>query len=325
MFNFFCLLTGDRAQTVDQFGSNSRKKISMMAMGLLAVVVTWASMSCLIGSQVLQLGTTHTVLLALVCTVLVFIVDRSIIQMPHRSWGIGALRLFIALIVALVGGTALDLVLLDGEIRQELVYMHEEQRAEMKRAIDLKYATAVQEAEHPVAQAQAAYDQAERDFKLEMNGAPQGTGLRGMGKVATEKKALWSARLQDLHNAQAVLVKLQGKRDGEVRVLMAKQEKASIQPALFERIHALHRYVRRDTAVFCGWLLFTLLIVFIELLPTMAKFLGKETAYERSQRLVEELHQRHLEHRAGMRQEEVDARSTLRAVQQEYAHMRRSA
>jgi len=146
-----------------------------------------------------------------------------------------------------------------------------------------------------------------------------------MGKVAAEKKMLWAARQQDLHDEEAAMARLRGKRDAEIQEMKGKQEKATLLPALFERIHALHRYVRRDNAVFCGWLLFTLLIIFIELLPTLAKFLGKETAYERSQRLVEELHQRHLDHRAGMRQEEVDARTTLRAVQQKYALMRRSA
>ncbi len=325
MFNFFCLLTGDRPRIVDQFGSVSRKKIAMMATGLLLVIGLWAVMAYLIGVFVFQLAPWSTVLMALICSGAVFAVDRSIIQMPHGSKWIILVRVSMALIIALLGGTGLDLVILDGEVRQELVRMHEEERTGLEQGIDLKYAPSMQAAQRGVAQAQAVYNQAEQDFKLEMNGAPQGTGFRGMGKVAVEKKALCTARGQDLHAAEQVLTQLQGKRNAEVQLLGEKQEQASLLPALFERIHALHRYVQRDQSVQVGWLLLTLVIIFFELLPTLAKFAFKETAYEKSHRLMDMLLQRRMEHQAGLREEEASALGTLRNVQQEHGRMRRSA
>lgn len=324
MNKFYCLLTGDRAREVEAFGAASRKKVTLMALGLIVVTIYWFVVGYILGRTVLEMSAINASVMAAFCAFIVLCIDRSFILMPDLNGWVASFRVIMALLVAILGGTGLDLILYHKEVQQELIVMQSERTALLEQGVHSRYAQRLEAANERVREARAAFERSELELKEEMKGAPTGTGLRGLGPVAKQLKELRAKRHHELEESEAGEALVRHALERETRLLVETNDQLAQTPALFERVEALHRYAWNNKQALWAWGMITLLLILVELLPIIAK-LGwrKETAYEIGQRVADELHIRHIQQLASIDIHEARALRTLQNAQDSQQRMRR--
>ncbi len=325
MLRFFALLTGDRYVVLNQHGPASRKKVVAMGMGLLLASCLWLLSGYNLGANVLGFAPLTAIGFGCVVGGLVFAMDRIIILSVGRSLSLVVLRIVLASLLAIVGGTALDLVAFRSEIDQTLVEIHQEKTQELAAGLDAKHGSALANARAEVMLARQALTGAEQDWKDELNGSPSGSGRYGEGAVAKAKERLVQERQASVEAAVLHLKDLEADLNGAKQESTARIAKAQATPGLIERIHALHRYISSDRAVLVGYILITLILIGFELSPLIAKMACDTTAYEAELALADQIQRERVQaiarnqlvfhaRQAALSARELDALATLRAV-----------
>ncbi|MCC6401940.1 MAG: DUF4407 domain-containing protein [Flavobacteriales bacterium] len=290
MLRFFALLTGDRHAVLAQHGPASRRKVVAMGSGLLLVTGLWVFTGFNLATNVFGMDVRPAVATGFVLGTVVFMVDRLFLLGMNGHRSVVATRLALALLMSIIGGIGLDLYFMRSEIEQTLIHVHQEDRTRMMEAIDHRYAQQRAKAQQATAGARMALAAAETDWRQEMDGSA-GTGRYGVGAVARAKGAIVDDRKLDLAAAQAQESRLYALVAAEQQAKAAQLDSAQRKGGLFERIHAMHRYMVSSPLVLVSYLVVTIILVLFELSPLLVKLGYPKTAYEQGVELADQLEQ----------------------------------
>lgn len=294
MTRFFTLLTGDCLEVVSKHGPASRKKVIAIGTGLLLVTALWFFTGLSLGLNAIGLALAPAIILGFVLALLVFLLDRMILLITKCGWGIVLLRGGLAICMALIGSAGLDICLLRSEIDQMLITMHRERMDEVTMQIQRAHAEALVTAGERVMDARNAKQRAGTTWLAELDGTA-GTGRYGSGKVAAAKESVLVSRTLELADAQKQLDVIKSQMETEME--QAKQALILAQgtPALFDRLEALHRYVRQNTTSLIAYILLSVVLLLIELSPLIAKWGMASTAYEENVLAQDRVHRERMQ------------------------------
>lgn len=290
MLRFFALLTGDRHAILLTHSPASRKKVVAMGMGLLLVTGLWIFTGYNLAVNAFDFTPTAGVFVGLVLGCVVFSLDRMILLGTSGKGLMPALRVSLAILMSLVGGVGIDFVLLHSEIDQSLASIHEGSLSESRVQVEVRYADRLNKAKVDVDQAKSDEEQAVASWVQEMNGAPSGTGKYGAGKVAAAKRSLVEKQEVELQAALLGQAHVLSEMNAEVDQAMRQLKELQRSPGLFDRLHAMHRYMGKDLTVLVAYWIITLIMFLVELSPVLVKWGMGKTAYEEEIELADQLH-----------------------------------
>jgi hypothetical protein len=323
MLRFFALLTGDRHELLQKHGPASRRKVVAMGSGLLLVTGLWIFTGFNMGSNVFGMDAAPAIGLGLGCGAVVFLVDRMLLLGVGVHWSTAATRTALAVLMSIIGSMGLDLYIMRAEIGQTLVEVHREAHAGMMEAITQRHATEQAAAEQAIAQARTELAAAERDWRNEMDGTA-GSGRYGVGAVARAKGHIVQDRRKALADARQHAQQIQDRKAAEQAAKADELARAQASGGLFERVHAMHRYMVSDPLVLIAYVFLTLILVLVELSPLLMKLGLPKTAYERGIEVADQKQRERLDALATM-QQRIYAQAAAMSVEEQRARARMKA
>lgn len=257
---WLCALVGESPRRFPALHASTRRRIRAYALALHLPVLVWALTSFVIARYLFELDQRMAAGIAVLCTFLVYVIERLVIATPGGFW-IGAFRLLMGLVVALLAASAFDLVVFKREIAAEL-------RAERQRAVKLEYRTRAKELEARIAERKRDWEVAQVAANCEANGTC-GSGRASIGPIYAEL-----ARQADWAREQYVLAT--GEREhlaiSRGRALARAARRAEAEAGLLERLEALHAYARGKPVALAFWGLLFCLMLSVECMVIVVKW-----------------------------------------------------
>jgi hypothetical protein len=292
MLKLFCFLTGDDYNLVKVDTPESKKKISALASVLLIPVVTWFIIGFSIGNVILRLSLAASFGIGIITATIIFIVERVVIMSGPNKWLIG-LRVFIGLLVALLGSVFIDEVIFKDDIEQQVYLDKKEMIEHEKTRVHSRIDPLIQQAEEDVATKHHIWSQSLEDVKKEADGSG-GSGLRKYGPIAKVKNEISERQSEEYRKASDKLAALQAELKQQVsQAENGINQNISGHSILF-RIKSLFRLVLSDNWVLVIYLLFTALLFVLEFIVIIMKYSLPETSYERRVKTMELIQKRKL-------------------------------
>ncbi len=293
MLKIFCSLTGDDYNLVKVDTPESKKKVSALASVLLIPVSTWFIIGLSIGNIILGLSLLASLGIGMVTATIIFIVERVIIMSGSNKWLI-SLRLFIGLLVALLGSVFIDEVIFKDDIEQQ-VFLDKKEMIEREKAnIHSTMALQIQQAELDVVTKHGLWSQSLDDVKKEADGSG-GSGMRKYGPIAKIKNEISERQSDEYQKANNNLTKLQT----ELKLQLTQTENSINQNisghSILFRIKSLFHLVLSDNWVLAIYLLFTALLFVLEFIVIIMKYSLPETSYEKRVKTMEVIQKRKLD------------------------------
>lgn len=290
-----CFFTGDNYVMLAADTPASKKKVVAMALAMMVPTLIWVFNGFMLSYQVLQAGLGWSILTALICGLIVFMIEKLIIMANGNSW-LTFFRVCIGLIVALLGSMAIDEVVFKNDIDISVASLKVKTIAEAKGEEEENYNNLNQLAklDSDINLAQSTFNNAESIAIAEADGT-RGTGNRGLGQVTKFKDQKAQLRKKDLDNLLNKKDKLVLTEDSLTNEAGLRAERSFNEHALLTRIKALFNLVCKDEYMLITYILFTLLLFFFEFLVVILKLTWKKTNYERKIEMIEEIGQKRME------------------------------
>ena len=215
--------------------------------------------------------------IAIACSGLIDRVERIVLATP-KVWFVNVSRLLIGLVIAVLGASAVDLVIFDREIAEQL------QRDGESRLL-AEHDTQIQDQSKILAQKKDEWFKAQDAANCEANGTC-GSKVRSVGPVYRELARQASLLRRDYtatRDQLAVLVDRKAQALAKWRAEPPSVDKAG----LLARVQALHAYAMSNTAALLVWSLLFTLVLFIELMVVFSKLAFGDTVDDELDRLRE--------------------------------------
>jgi hypothetical protein len=211
----------------------------------------------------------------------VYLVERLVLSTPKaRIMTFG--RLVIGLVIALLGASAVDLVIFEREIEQQLVVSKRQTLEQSHQKIIALESDLVQGKK-------VLWQKAQETANCEANGTC-GSRIRSVGPVYREL-----ARQADFLRAEYVAASSNldalKKAKEDALASFEKNPPSSRDSGLLSRVQALHEYLESNFLAFIAWLLFFLLVLFFELMVVFCKMLFGETVDDELDQIRETISQ----------------------------------
>ena len=251
-------LVGEDQKVFSQQSPISKKKILSQSSLLLIPSILWFLIGCCISSVYFQTSTGISLTVGLFCALIVFIIDRSIlISQVNRK--IGIIRFFLAILMALLGGELLNLYLFKNDISQ---FKLEQEVSELKNKLLFN----------------------EFKYNSELNGQPNSSGKSGFGPVAKEKKKLM----------EIARVKL-NEKEFQLKNMNTNGEVVYVERGLLDDTSTLLNLFKKKPFALVLYAVFSIILLLLELLVVLNKFWSSETAYEKAQKVYEDINKMELD------------------------------
>ena len=275
--SYFRFVLGEHPDQVALLHHSSIKRMKAFAIAIHIPIALWAMTGFIIASQTFQLDSAHAAAVSLFCAVLIYMVERLVLSSP-RGISINLLRLFIGLLMAILGSSAVDLVIFEREVAQQL---RESGELRIKSDYDLMLTKQIDAVE----QAKSDWVKAQEAANCEANGTC-GSRIRSLGPVYQQLAR--QAELMRKEHLTAVTKIDSLKRERSQSIAEFRSSSAALEQAgLLSRIQALHTYNMNNTAALAAWSVFFLLILFFELMVVLVKVMFGETVDDQIERVRE--------------------------------------
>ncbi len=285
--NFMYLLTGDNANTLKSFTPYCRKKIGMMASLLILITTIWLISGYLIAKELLGYSTAASLIIAVVCGFIVFVLERAII-VTDGTKGMLVFRLFMGIVVALISSFLVDALIFKNDTN---LYMAEQYG---QKATSAK-AAAVQSFDADISAQQQNIQVAYNNWKLrtdeyngEVNGN-SGTHIPGFEKAAQAKKEIMNTAQLEYTLQQQQLNKLKQQQTETGNQVHANTLGLTGEQTLLHRIDMMHEMVSQSASAKFVYCLFFLFALCIELMVVFVKTVSHKSAYEKEQEALEQI------------------------------------
>lgn len=272
--------TGVPTERLQGYHASTRERTHAYALALPIPMIIWAVSSFVVACSLFGLGPATSLAVSSLCALLIFLVERLVMISP-RKWYVSICRLFIALLTAVLGACAFDLVLFAPEIEGQI-------RTEAREKVEKHYEARLSKQETQVSQKKADWLTAQEAASCEADGTC-GTRRGGPHKVWREKDRQAKQLRQDYLDAAQALRNLHAEMDTKVSE-MATATSVLNDAGLLARLEALHRYTVHHPAAMAAWLMLFMLMVGLETVIILIKHAFGETVDDHIERSRERLH-----------------------------------
>lgn len=277
--NYLCAVVGESPERVARLHDSTRRRLKTFAIALHIPVVLWAVTGFVIASRVFHVGIWESAGIAAFCSGLIYMLERLVLATP-KAWFVNLGRLVIGLVIAVLGASAVDLVIFEREIALQL------RTAGLVR-ITAEYDRALGQQQAVVSQKKADWMAAQAAANCEADGTC-GSRVRSVGPVYQKLAQQALVLRQDYERAQARMEALAEERQSELNA-WRDSPKALEEAGLLSRVEALRHYTMNNTAALVAFLLFFFLVLAMELMVVFVKLVFGETVDDRLDRIREEL------------------------------------
>lgn len=277
--SYFCAVVGESPERVARLHESTRRRLKTFAIALHIPVVLWAVTGFVIASRVFNLSGWESAGIAAFCSGIIYLLERLVLATP-KAWFVNLGRFLIGLVIAVLGASAVDLVIFEREVALQL-------RAAGQARITAEYDSALVQQQDLVSQKKADWMAAQAAANCEADGTC-GSRVRSVGPVYQKLAQQAQVLRQDYDRSQARLEALALERQAALSA-WRDSPKALEEAGLLSRVEALHHYTMNNTAALVAWLLFFTLVLCMELMVVFVKLVFGETVDDRLDRIREEL------------------------------------
>lgn len=285
MLRLYCFITGDEYAILKNDTPASKKKVALLATSLAVPVLIWFIVTILMVSHVLNYSMVAAVISGVFAASIIFVIERGII-MSNSSKVIGAFRIALGLVVAILGAICLDEVIFKEDIEQQLVKDFQVEIQNEQAKISDEYQSKFSAQEERTREKYAAWQRSMDDAKREADGSG-GSGAKGVHGITKLKLQIASQNEQDYQAEQAALASMKAEIEGERNKIKEKLEATSSNHSFLSRIKAMFNLIMNDTWMLVIYSLMTAFFFFLEFLVVIFKLFMDETNYERKVKLIE--------------------------------------
>lgn len=279
MSTYLCRIVGETPQRAARFHHSTIRRTTAFAIAIHIPVLLWAVTGFVIASQIFHLSNASAGLVGMMCSGLVYLVERIVLATP-KVWYVHISRALIGVVISVLGASTVDLVIFDREISEQL--QHDgETRLIAEHDAQLQNQSAL------VAQKKSDWFTAQDAANCEANGTC-GSKVRSVGPVYRELARQSELLHRDFSEAQDQLLRLKDQKAkalAQWRFQPATAEKSG----LLARVQALHAYTLANTAAQVAWALFFVLVLFFEMMVVLSKLVFGETVDDVLDRMREEI------------------------------------
>lgn len=312
MTTLFSYILGYDPALVKKQTHASRQKVATSALLLMLPVAVWLIAGYLLMVEFTDLSQGAAVGMGIACAVIIFLIDRSFITMPKtgRFKWFGRARLIFAVISALLGSMVIDLFFFQTDIENHQRRMSEQMRERETQKILAKDRADYAKYEADIADARLELQERERDFVAEMDG--RGGGGVGYGRIARQKEKLRNEAKNRLRALEAEY------EDFKAENYQRAQASATVladktNTGVMERFNDFHVFVLSSKKNIGFYLLFLFILLFMETIPLMMKWLTPPSSFERWLVAQDRLQEEEIAAAARRRERMIRARAELGA------------
>lgn len=276
---YLCHVLGEPPERATRLHDCTIRRMKAFAIAIHIPVTLWAVAGFVIASKVFGLEGAPSAAIAALCGALIYLIERLVLATP-KVWFMNVARVLIGVVIALLGASAVDMIIFDREIAQQL---RAEGEARITANFDLAIATHRQTTETKKTDWMRVQEQA----NCEANGTC-GSRVRSVGPVYRELASQASTLRQEYIAAEANLGELNVRKTAALAEWRSSPQ-AIDQAGLLSRVEALHQYAANNTAALVAWLLFFTLVLFFELIVVLAKLVFGETVDDRIELIREQI------------------------------------
>ncbi len=285
MLRLYCFISGDDYNLLKNDTPASKKKVALLATSLAVPVLIWFIVTILMVSHVLNYSMAAAVVSGVFAASIIFVIERGII-MSNSSKVIGAFRIALGFVVAILGAICLDEVIFKEDIEQQLVKdFQAEVQTELEK-VSQQYQEKFSAQEERTRVKYASWQSALDDAKREADGSG-GSGAKGVHGITRLKLQIASQNEQDYQAEQTALASMKADIESERTKIKEKLEATSSNHSFLSRIKAMFNLIMNDAWMLMIYSLMTAFFFFLEFLVVIFKMFMDETNYERKVKLIE--------------------------------------
>jgi hypothetical protein len=276
---YLCRVVGETPHRAERFHASTVRRTKAFAIAIHIPVLLWLATGYLIAFNIFQQPAEMATVIALVCGGLIYMVERLVLATP-KNWYVNLTRIFIGVVISVLGATAVDLVIFDREVTQQWTQSQEnalvaEQQAHLARLAG------------EVAQKKDEWFSAKEAANCEANGTC-GSMVRSVGPVYRELARQAEFLRKEYVQARALLA--QEQQNSRLAVAQWRANAPSAANAgLLARVEALHNYTQQHSAALAAWALFFTLVLFLELMVVFCKLVFGETVDDQIEQMREQI------------------------------------
>lgn len=275
--SYFRFILGEHPDRIARLHQSSITRMKAFAIAIHIPIALWAVTGFIIASQTFQLDHARAGGVAIFCAGLVYLVERLVLSSP-KGVAINVLRLFIGFLMAVLGASAVDLVIFEREVAQQL-------REAGEARIKSDYESAISKQIAATAQAKADWVKTQDAANCEANGTC-GSKIRSIGPIY-QQLSRQAENLRNEYLSEAAKIDALKIEKGQAMADFRNSSTSIEQAGLLSRIQALHHYNMTNTAALVAWSVFFLLILFFELMVVLVKVMFGETVDDQIERVRE--------------------------------------
>ena len=276
--NYMFHIVGENPENLKKWHRITINRTRAFAIAIHIPVMLWALTGYVIASTIFALDTKPSMVIAAFCSLLIYLIERIIIATPKKNGYFNLIRFLIGIVMAILGASAVDLVIFDREVSYQLK-KNEEVRIINDFDGQINQQTQIlQIKKNDWLKAQSAAN-------CEANGEC-GSKTKKLGPIYQALKNHANFLQADYAKAQSQLEIL--KEEKEHKLVSARKNIIG-ESGLLARIEALHNYTMENIAALVAYALFFALILFFELMVVLAKVVFGETVDDRIEKAKEVL------------------------------------
>jgi hypothetical protein len=262
-------VVGEDPAQISRLHHSTIKRIKAFAIAIHIPVALWAVTGYLIAAKIFELNDETAKTISFFCSALIYLIERLVIATP-KVWFVNLGRALIGIVIAILGASAVDLVIFDREVSQQLMAS---ERSRIAQGFDKQ----ISDQAAVVASIKNDWSRAQAAANCEANGSC-GSGTRSLGPIYREL-----AKQADLLRKDylAAVDKLGSLTISSAGALTAEPAYVVTKAGLLARVQALHEYTLANTAALAAWALFFLLVLLLEMMVVLSKLVFGETVDDR--------------------------------------------
>jgi hypothetical protein len=280
--SYLCHVVGESPARASRFHVSTIRRTKAFAIAIHIPVALWAVTGYLIACEVFKLSNTLSLSIALGCAALIYLVERLVISTP-KVWIVNISRVAIGIVIALLGASAVDLVIFEKEIQEQI-------SVSKREALETSHDTEILQQIKLVDRKKEDWLQLQNTANCEANGTC-GSKIRSTGPVYREL-----ARQADFLRKEYVLAQKQLNKLQDTKKLALDEFRAHTtaenDAGLLNRLQALHDYTDRNRWAFVAWALFFSLVLFFELMVVFCKLVFSDTVDDELETIREVISQK---------------------------------
>ena len=265
--SYLCHVVGETPQRAARFHASTVRRTKAFAIAIHIPVLLWAVTGFVISSQIFHQSEAVASSVALFCAGLIYLVERLVLATP-KVWLVNVSRVFIGLVISILGASTVDLVIFEREIFEQLLLSG-------KATLLAEHDVLLAEHAQAVAQKKADWFKVQEAANCEANGTC-GSKLRSVGPLYRELARQADLLRQEYMAAQTQLATAMQNKSQALAQWRAAPPTGH-KAGLLARVQALHEYTTHNTAARVAWVLFFTLVLFFELMVVLSKLVFGDT------------------------------------------------